>query len=156
MATDAATRRRDGLGASAWLTGLVAGFLSAVVTGVVIQFGFDSAVLADGIPAGFGLSGLAAGWAVFLALGGALGLLYGALTRIERFGRFAVLPRTGASAGLVYGLVLWVLAVIVVPVWMGAGLDGIGAYAVNLRGVLAFALLGILIGVIFGVSPYTD
>lgn len=139
-----------------WLTGIFAGLVGAVVTGLVIQFGFNPTILSEGIPSGFGVSGMAAGWAVFLVIGAVLGLIYTAATRIDRIRAYAVLPRTGTYLGLLYGLVLWVLAVIVVPLWVGAGSGKIGGYAVNLQGVLSFALLGILIGLIYGASPYTD
>lgn len=155
MATEADAATADGFDPYRWLTGIIAGLAGAVVTGVVIQFGFDLTVLSEGIPAGFGLSGLAAGWVVFLVIGAVLGLVYTALALIDRVGAYATLPKTGTYLGLLYGLLVWVLAVIVVPLWIGAGTGEIGGYAVNLQGVLSFVLLGIVIGLIYGVSPYT-
>lgn len=155
MASNVDPRASKGVTPYAWLTGLVGGLAGAVVTGIVIQFGFDPAVLSEGIPSGFGTSGMAAGWAIFLVIGAILGLVYTAATMIDRLGSYAAIPRTGAYLGLAYGLVIWVIAVIVVPVLVGAGPSGIGSYAVNLQGILAFVLLGIIIGLIYGVSPYT-
>lgn len=155
MASEVDARAANGFTPYTWLTGIIAGVVSAVVTGIVIQLGFDPTVLSEGIPSGFGASGMAAGWAIFLVTGVILGLVYTAVTRIDQLGSYAVLPRTGAYLGLVYGLVIWVIAVIVVPVLVGAGPSGIGSYAVNLQGVLSFVLLGIIIGLIYGASPYT-
>ncbi len=135
-----------------WLSGLIAGLIGAIVTGVVIQIGFDTAVMSSGIPSGFGMSGMAAGWGIFLVIGAVIGLVYAAVTLVERIGRFANLPQPGAYLGLAYGVVLWVLAIIIVPLWIGSS---IGDYAVNLVGILSFALLGIIIGIAYGASPYT-
>lgn len=156
MATETDAAATESFDPYTWLTGIVAGLLGAVLTGLVIQFGFDPTVLSEGIPSGFGTSGLTTGWVIFLAIGAVLGLVYTALAMIERVGEYAVLPRTGTYLGLLYGLVIWVLAVIVVPLWVGSGAGDIGAYAVNVRGLLSFALLGIVIGLVYGVSPYTD
>lgn len=156
MASEVDTEAADGSDAYTWLTGIVAGLVGAVITGVVIQFGFNPTILSEGIPSGFGVSGMAAGWGIFLVIGAVLGMIYTVAARRDRIRAYAVLPRTGTYLGLLYGLVLWVLAVIVVPLWVGAGAGNIGGYAVNLRGVLSFALLGILIGLLYGASPYTD
>lgn len=139
-----------------WITGIVAGLVSAIITGIIIQFGFDPAILSSGIPAGFGVSGLSVGWAIFIGIGIILGLIYAGVTRIGRLAGLVGRPRTGVYIGIGYGLVLWVLAVILVPILVGSGAGGVGEYAVNLRGVLSFALLGIIIGLVYAVSPYTD
>lgn len=154
MATQPDSRRADEFGRYRWLTGIIAGLVSAVITGVVIQFGFDPTVLSEGIPSGFGVTGLVAGWVVFLVLGAALGLVYSALAKNERVGKYAVRPRPAAYLGLFYGLVLWIVAVVVVPLWVGGGMEEIGSHAVNLQGVLSFALLGIIIGLVHGVVPH--
>lgn len=155
MATGTDARTSDGLEAYAWLTGVAGGLAAAIVTGLVIQVGFDPTVLSSGIPGGFGLSGLAAGWAIFVGLGALFGAAYAGVARIEQLRERAALPGPGAALGLFYGLVLWVLAVIVVPVWLGGGLAEVGTYAVTLQGVVSFALLGTIIGLVYGVSPYT-
>lgn len=66
------------------------------------------------------------------------------------------MPGPGASLGFVYGLLLWAFAVVIVPLWVGGGASDIGTYAVTSRGVLSFALLGTVVGLVCGVSPYTD
>lgn len=155
MSTETDARTSDGVEPYAWLTGVAGGLAAAVVTGLVIQFGFDPTVLSSGIPGGFGLSGLVSGWAIFLVLGAVFGAVYAGFARAAHLRERAALPGPGVALGLGYGLVLWVLAVVVVPLWLGGGLADVGTYAVTLRGVVAFALLGTIIGLVYGVSPYT-
>lgn len=145
----------DERGTYGLLTGVAGGLLATVVTGIVIQFGLDPAILSDGIAGGFGRSGLVAGWAILLATGLLIGLAYAAVATTDRLHTYAAVPGTGAALGFVSGLLLWVLAVVFVPLWVG-GVSDIGTYAVTARGVLSFALLGTVLGLVYGISPYTD
>lgn len=156
MATDSDAPTVTPPGVHSWLTGLIAGLVAAGITGILIQFVINPEVLSEGIPSGFGTSGLLAGWVVFLVLGGLLGLVYDGIARIDQLSGSAGRPGTGAYIGAGYGLVLWVIAIIVVPVWVGSGLGDIGTYAVNLRGVLSFVLYGLIIGLVYGSSPATE
>lgn len=155
MATQAGARPAGEFTAYTWLTGLLAGLVSAIVTGLLIQFGFDPTVLSEGIPAGIGMSGMVVGWVVFLAIGAVVGIVYTAVTLVDAIGRYASVPDTGAIVGVGFGLVIWIVAVIVVPLWAGAGDGTIGSYGMNLQSVLSFALFGLLIGLVYSVSPYT-
>lgn len=139
----------------AWLTGIVGGVLGAALTGLVIQLGFDETILTDGIPSAVGASGMAAGWGVLLAIGAVLGLVYAGLAHVDALRGYARVPGTGAQMGVVFGLVIWALAAVVVPL-AGVG-DGteLGEYAVNARGILSFVLLGLVLGIVYGASPYT-
>ncbi len=150
-----ATATQGGSGARTWATGGIAGVIAAVVAGAVIYFGFDPDILTEGIPSGVGAEGALAGWGTFLVIGLILGLVYTAVVRLQPLADWAVLPNTGIYLGVVYGLVIWVLAMIAVPLWGGDGTGGIGEYALNLQGVLSFALLGIVIGLVYAMSPYT-
>lgn len=152
MATETGSATTEGTAARAWLTGAVGGLAGALVTGLVIQFAFDPAIISAGVPSGVGASGLAAGWAVLLAIGVVVGLGYAALTRVALLAELAAVPNTGAALGLAFGIVLWAIAVIAVPLVVGGS---IGAYAVTSRAVLAYALLGVVLGLVYGVSPYT-
>lgn len=156
MATHGQAGARDGADLYEWLSGLGAGLIGSIVAGLVIQFGFDATVLSEGIPASIGREGFAAGWVLLLLSGAILGLIYAGVARIETVRAYAILPGSGAWVGLLYGLVIWVIAVVVVPLWLGDGLGAIGTYAVNLQGVLSFALLGLVTGVAYGASPVTE
>lgn len=155
MATESGSAEAARTDPFQWLSGAAGGLIGAVISGVVIQFGFDPAILATGIPSAFGLSGLTMGWVIFLLIGIVLGLVYAAVATLGQLRAYAIRPQQGVYLGLAYGVVLWVLALIIVPLGTGAGAGGIGQYAVNLQGVLSFALLGIIIGLAYGVSPYT-
>lgn len=150
MATE--TGAAEGTGARAWLTGAVGGLAGAAVTGLVIQFAFDPAIISAGVPAAIGTSGLAAGWVVLLLIGVVVGLVYAGLARLDPLAGWAAMPNTGAALGLGVGLVLWAVALVVVPLLVGGS---IGAYAVTTRAVLSYALLGVVLGLVYGVSPYT-
>lgn len=156
MATETGETTTETFDPYSWATGLAAGLSSAILVGLVIQFGFDPEVLSGAIPGAFGLEGLTAGWLVFLVLGGVFGLVYAAIAGFDDVGQYATRPGAGASIGMFYGLGLWLAALVVVPLWTGAGVGGIGDYPLSLRGVLSFALLGLVIGLLYGVSPYTD
>lgn len=152
MATDTSRTSLPG----SVVSGIAAGLIAAGVTGLVIQFGFDPTVISDGIPAGVGASGLGAGWAVLLVIGAVLGLGYAALSRIDAIGRYGILPPAGAPLGLVYGIAIWVLAVLLVPLWVGADPGDGARYGLSLQAVLSFALLGVLIGLGYDISPATE
>lgn len=140
--------------AYAWLTGAVAGVISAVLTALVL-LGFDRSILVSGIPAVVDASGLAAGFAVMGGIGLLAGLGYVALAQFTPLARYARVPDTGAPLGLAYGLLLWLVAALAVPLALGTpGLE-VGTYGVTLQGVVSFALFGTVIGLVYGMSPYT-
>lgn len=130
-----------------WVAGAAAGVVAGVVTGVVIQFAFNPAVLAEGIPAAIGTRGVLAGWLVLLVLGVLLGVVYAAITRTDPLAGYAGQPNAGGFLGLAYGLVLWALAAILVPLWLGTPGLRVGEYAITAQGVLAYALFGVIIGI---------
>lgn len=148
MASDTGSRAAT----RSWLTGAVAGLVSAVVTGVIILLAFNSAIVTSAIPSVVGLSGLVAGFAVLIVIGLVVGLVYAAVATIDPLSTWAAMPNSGAALGLGFGIVLWVLAIVLVPLFVGGS---IGAYAVSLRGLLAYALLGLVLGLGYGVAPDT-
>jgi len=148
------TTRDSGLFADQpFLTGIIAGIIAAVVTGIVIHFGFNPDIIGVHIPETIGQSGDAVGWVLLIGIGAILGLVYAALAQAEALAAYLDTPRTAGIAGLGYGIVLWVLAIIVVPFIEGDGVDGIGEYAVTVDGFLGYALLGVLIGVGYLLLP---
>lgn len=136
-----------------WVSAVASGLIASLVVGIVIYVGFDAAIIEESIPDPFGQSGLVAGFAILLVIGVFVGLVYGALNAIPQLDEWASTSRTGGILGLVYGLVLWGLAVVSVPFVMGDGASGIGDYAVSLEGLLGYALFGVLVGVLYLLVP---
>lgn len=155
MATETAGAVTGTGGPRAWLSGVLGGVLASIVTGIVVQIGFDATILSDAIPSVVGLSGLVAGWVVFLVVGAVAGLVYAGLASLELIARYAIVPGTGAPLGLVYGLVLWAVAVAAVALGFGAAGADAGSYALNAQAGLSYALFGLIIGLVYGMSPYT-
>lgn len=149
----AATTEPDARFGPDWTSAAVAGLLSAMIVGIVVWLGFDSSIITEDIPSPFGLNGAGAGWVILLAIGIIAGLLYGALNSIEALDRWASTSRTGAILGLAYGIVLWVVAIVLVPLSVGDGPDGIGEYALSVDGFLGYALFGVLIGFLYLLVP---
>lgn len=155
MASDTAETKTDRPEDRAWASGAAGGIVAAVLTGLIIQFAFDPAVLTESIPAAVGLSGLPAGWVVLLLFGAVLGLVYAAAAALDPVAEYAGVPGTGVAVGLAFGLVLWVLAVVVTPIWLGVvGVEN-GYDATNIRAVLGYALFGVVVGLVYALSPNT-
>lgn len=137
----------------AWGIGVLAGVIGAIVSGLFIWFGVNDAIIAVHIPGALGTSGSGVGWVIFLVIGAIIGLIYAALSGIEQIGGYATSARTGGLTGLVYGILWWIIAIVAVPLLLRDGLGGIGTYAVTLNGVLGWALLGVVIGIIYQLAP---
>mgnify|MGYP006914274341 CR=1 FL=1 len=107
-----------------WLAGAGGGFVGSVLFGLLMMYAIPAPMLSIVIPAMYGIEGpaLLAGWAIHQFHGVVLGLMYVALVRARsgRLGRVAG-DRTGAvGLGVAYGvLTTAVLAVLVMPVWLG-------------------------------------
>ncbi|MFW6448522.1 MAG: histidine kinase [Halobacteriota archaeon] len=131
--------------APAWTGGAVAGLVAAVLVGIGI-WALDQPVIETHVPEAVGTGGALVGLMVLAAIGVVLGVVYAALGRLEPVGRAIRRPRTGGVVGLAYGLATWMVAIVVVPIAIGEGVDAIGEVAVTARAAVAFALLGTLIG----------
>lgn len=137
---------------SRWVRGAIGGLAAGLVTGAVLQLN-DPDVLRTAIPAVYGVGGLLAGWVAHLVHGTLAGLAYATLADDENVRERARTPDGGAALGLGYGLALWVVvAVVLVPLV----LDAMGSAAapgfpfVEVRALLAFLLLGTVIGAVYG------
>lgn len=106
-----------------WRGAVVAGLAGAAAMGVLISV-MNAAVLAVAIPGLYGLAPPAngvAGWAVHLSHGAVLGVVFAAVLSIPALREATDSTRRTVIAGLVYGVVIWVvLAALVMPVWLGA------------------------------------
>lgn len=124
MATE--TRSRMGLGTvrtNEWMVGALGGFVGSVFFGLMMQYVMPPPLLAIIIPAMYGIEGpaLAAGWALHLFHGVALGLAYVALVQFEPFRGPARRLGGSLALGVGYGaLTTALLAVLVMPLWLSA------------------------------------
>lgn len=135
-----------------WIAAGVAGVVSAIIVSIAL-FGIDADIIETDIPNALDMSGAGAGFALVLVVGIVAGIVYGALNAVGAIDEWASTAQTGAILGLGYGLVLWAVAVVLVPLIQGDGVDAIGDYAVTFEGILAFALMGVLIGFIYLLVP---
>ena len=101
-------------------TGIVAGVVAAAVMGAMLTTMLRP-VIESAIPALYGLSGLAAGWAVHLFHGAVFGGLFAAVASRDPLDDYAASLGGAVGVGAGYGVVLWVVAAaLVMPVWLGA------------------------------------
>ncbi|ADJ13585.1 hypothetical protein [Halalkalicoccus jeotgali] len=101
-----------------WQAGLIGGIAGGLVFGAMMSLLMPS-IIEVGIPALYGIEGSAglAGWLIHMVNSAVLGVVFGVIVGA------AGLTGTGRTVGmgLVYGIVLWIaLAVLVMPVWLGA------------------------------------
>ncbi|WP_096391511.1 hypothetical protein [Halopenitus persicus] len=106
-----------------WIAGAVGGFIGSIPFGLLMMYVMPPPLLEVVIPAMYGIEGpaLLAGWAIHQFHGVVLGLTYVALVQAEPLRETA--RSTGGAMGLAvaYGIVTTVvLAVIVMPLWLGA------------------------------------
>lgn len=137
-----------------WQGGVVGGLLGGAVMGIMLTVQMTP-VIENAIPAMYGLSGGLAGWIVHMFHAAILGVVFAAVA--ER----ADVDALGASlgAGLVYGVVLWlVLAVLVMPVWLGAvGFAGAPPLPnVNVQSLVGHLVYGGVLGLTYPFVTFAD
>ncbi|WP_254767500.1 hypothetical protein [Salinilacihabitans rarus] len=165
--TDAATEFGSSSGLGWPIGGALGGAVGALAFGVLVWL-FDPEVVEATIPAIYGLEpGTLTGWAVHVAHGIVLGVVFGFLvTRPAILGVLRsdvetdALSETGVSlrivaAGFAFGLAVWaILPVIVLPVWsqtIGASPGGEFPIAAA-ESLLGHVVFGIVLGVVFAAT----
>jgi hypothetical protein len=128
-----------------WREGLVAGVLGGAVMAVWLLL-VNPPTLVRAIPALYGLSGMAAGWAVHLTHGALFGAVFAALSS----GTDSRVAAVGIGIGL--GLALWFIgAGTVMPIWLqSVGFPGASRIGVpNLQPpiLVAHLVYGTVVGV---------
>ena len=104
-------------GLEPWQAGVVGGIAGAIAFGAMMA-AMAPEMLAMMIPAMYGLEGALAGWVVHVSHGAILGLVFAIV--LVTANRPNLDLATGVGAGILYGVVLWtLLAVVVMPVWLG-------------------------------------
>ena len=121
MATETATATTDVSTETAnWKAGVAGGLVGSLVFGAMMSM-MTPGVLEMGIPAMYGIGGPAGavGWAIHMSHGAVIGVGFAALTSLNSDLGDSIGTSLGVGAG--YGLLVWVaLAVIVMPIWLGA------------------------------------
>jgi len=123
MATETSAASEWGIARGQALTGVGAGIVGSVLFGLFMQFVMPPPLLDVVIPAMYGVAGpaLAVGWALHLFHGAVLGFVYVLLVEVTGLDEPASRTTGAVGLGIVYGLLTTaVLAVLVMPVWLGA------------------------------------
>ena len=120
MATETVTSTDVSTETSDWKAGVTGGLVGALVFGAMMSV-LTPGVLQMAIPAMYGIEGPAGalGWAIHMSHGAVIGVGFAAMAGLK--------PDLGDSVGTIlgvgaaYGLLVWVaLAVIAMPIWLGA------------------------------------
>ncbi|WP_144926024.1 histidine kinase [Halorubrum salsamenti] len=120
MATETATATDVSTAYGDWKAGVAGGLAGGLVFGAMMSM-MTPGVLEMGIPAMYGVEGPAGavGWVIHVSHGAIIGLGFAAIAGLEPDLGESVGTSLGVGAG--YGLLVWVaLAVIVMPIWLGA------------------------------------
>lgn len=147
--------------------GIIAGAVGAAAFGLVMWL-FDPEIVQVSIPAFYGLeAGGIAGWAIHIAHGAVLGVIFGFIvTREMILGIIRTNPETEAlsetgvtvrlvGAGLAFGLAIWaIIPLIVLPALAGpiggeAATEFPGTAVESLSG---HALFGLVLGAVFAIT----
>lgn len=165
MSTETDTSSAFGIsGSTGWVVGgAVGGAVGAAVFGFLMWL-VDPAAVAVAIPEIYGLEPFSAvGWAMHIAHGVVLGLVFGFLvTRNLILGTLRTEVETDAlsqtsvglrlvGAGFVFGLAVWaILPLLILPVWadaMGGGAGGFPTAAAE--SLIGHLLFGTVLGLVF-------
>ena len=126
-----------------WQAGALGGILGAIAFGAMAAMMMPP-MLEEMIPMMYGLEGELAGWAIHVFHGVVLGVVFALI--VDAIDVDLSLP-TGAASGVGYGIVVWaVLAVVVMPVWLGMTEM---VPDVNLQSLGGHAVYGLILGVVY-------
>lgn len=132
-----------------WQAGAVGGIIGAIAFGILMSVQ-TPAVLEMGIPAMYGLEGGLIGWLIHVSHGAVLGIAFVALLSAANRSGLGILEST--AAGLVYGLVVWLLlAVVVMPIWLSTvGFAMAPAFPnIELQSLVGHAIYGVVLGLAY-------
>lgn len=148
MAVEEAAESRTGYSDGKWQAGAIGGLLAGVVMGVMLQM-MMTPVITRAIPALYGMDGAIVGWIAHLFHSVVFGLIFVAIVSTTPLSKYTDTTVRSAGLGIVYGIVIWVIAAgIVMPLW----LSGVGfPNAPPLPNFNPMSLVGHLVyGVILG------
>ena len=153
MATETATATNTLTEAGDWQAGVVGGLVGGLVFGAMMSV-MTPGVLEMGIPAMYGIEGPTGGigWAIHMSHGAVLGLGFAGIASLRPELSESVGTSLGVGAG--YGLLVWVaLAVIVMPIWLGAvGFGGAPPLPnVGVESLIGHVAYGVVLGGVYAV-----
>ena len=132
-----------------WKAGVAGGIVGGVVFGALMSM-MMTEVMVGAIPGMYGIpeSGLA-GWVIHMSHAAILGVVFAAVVGVAGLDREPAVKLAGA--GLIYGIVLWaVLAVFVMPLWVGAMLPMEPPVPnINMQSLMGHAVYGVLLGAVY-------
>lgn len=136
-----------------WQAGLVGGLAGGIAFGVMMTMQMQM-IMEMAIPGMYGLGpSLAVGWVIHMFHSIVLGVVFGVL--LEGTGLTDRLDSnlTIAVAGLVYGVILWViLASFVMPAWVGAMTEMAPPVPdFNIQSLMGHAVYGVVLGLVYAV-----
>ena len=153
MATETATATNATTETGNWQAGVAGGLVGGLVFGAMMSM-MTPGVLQMGIPAMYGIEGPAGaiGWAIHMSHGAVIGLGFAAITGVKPDLGDSIGTSVGVGAG--YGLLVWVaLAVIVMPIWLGAvGFPGAPPLPnIGIESLVGHVVYGVVLGGVYSV-----
>lgn len=132
-----------------WTSGAIAGLVGGIVFGIMLQMTGTILVIGGLV----GSETAVAGWILHLVLSLAFGLAFAVAATREPLEPYAGAIATSGGLGVVYGVILWVVAAgVVMPLWMGA--VGMAAPAIpnlSTTGLVGHLVFGVVLGVLYPV-----
>lgn len=120
-ATETGTATAGGIESTDFAHGAIGGLIGGAVFGVMMQMQMPMIVEAA-IPGMYGLEeSLTAGWVLHLFHSIVFGVIYVGVGQLAALRPYVTSVVSGAGLGIVYGLVVWVVAAsFIMPAWVGA------------------------------------
>ncbi|ELZ40941.1 hypothetical protein C471_07155 [Halorubrum saccharovorum DSM 1137] len=151
MATETATATDVSTENGAWKAGVAGGLAGGFVFGVMMSM-MTPGVLEMALPAMYGVEGPAGavGWAIHMSHGAVIGLGFAAIAGLRPDLGGSLGTSLGVGAG--YGLLVWLaLAVIAMPIWLGAvGFPGAPPLPnVGVESLVGHAVYGTVLGGVY-------
>lgn len=153
MSTETSEVHAQEQGMADWQAGVVGGLIAGLVFGGLMSM-MTPPVLEMGIPAMYGIDGPAGavGWVIHMAHAAVIGVAFAAIAESGLLGNLAENTSKSVGVGAAYGLLVWIgLAVIVMPIWLGAVGFG-GAPPLPNIGVESFVghlVYGVVLGAVY-------
>lgn len=133
-----------------WKAGVVGGLVGGLVFGAMMSVTMAN-IMEMAIPVMYGIEGPAglAGWVIHMIHAAILGVVFAAVVGFG--GLVGASGQKQVAAGIVYGLVLWiVLATFVMPAWVGAmGPMDPPVPDVNPMSAVGHAVYGAILGAVY-------